>query len=443
MITEKEYPATHSMSTAWFAIDIDGNVGVLEFNENGPVPDGVPQTIPEDVLTDTMSDEENGIRTMHWNDDQVDEILDIMPDFNSFKDTDFDAIVQIDTAQTDYFVGLFISIPSQDDCDFVCLSEKRGLYYACFYSLTNKQKIDLEKKRTILKYMSRYSDTGDAWDSNNNDVTFHHDFNHLPVYLYQQPYWTQILMRRTYEPKYPLKENQLSMKVREKAFHFPFRFDEKKELQIAEYYPFRASRYEYENNDDSYELPTEHNTHTCIRGNTLPYVWCGKMCRICFNDSHTDVRTYWSSQFCERPTLAVIYGTHSELDYDWMEKWPLLRHSVSLPIIQGFPLPCESYSNKADKYIKKHSYKDILKNCKSNLEEALKTIKPYALILFEETKKSLGDFYPMECDRITINGLEYPFFMYEEIDKVYEEIRPYAERPYRGEIINRVRETCE
>lgn len=437
MTTDKEYPATHSMSTAWFAIDIDGNVGVLEFDENGPVPDGVPETIPDDVLFITMSEEENGIRTAHWNDDQVDEILDIMPDFNSFKDVEFYAIVQIDTAQTDYFVGLFISILSQEsDYDFVCLSEKRGLYYADFYSLTDKQKTDLEKKGTILKYMVRHWETDNVWDSNHKDVIFHHDFNHLPVYLYQQPYWPEILMRRTYEPKCPLKENQLSMKVREKAFHFPFRFDEKKELQIAEYYPFSASGY-----GKSYKLPTEHSPHARIRGNTLPYLCCGNMCRICFNDSHTDVRTYCPSQFCERPTLAVIYGTHSELDYEWMEKWPLLRHAVSLPIIQGFPLPCESYSRKADKYIKEHTYKDILENCKSNLEEALQTIKPYALILFEETKKSLGDFYPVECDKITINGLEYPFFMYEEIDKVYEEIRPYAESPYRGEIINRVRET--
>jgi len=36
--TNKEYPATHSMETSWFAIDEDGFVAVLRCEENGPVP---------------------------------------------------------------------------------------------------------------------------------------------------------------------------------------------------------------------------------------------------------------------------------------------------------------------------------------------------------------------------------------------------------------------
>ena len=38
MLQDKEYPATHSMSTAWYVADEDGNVGIMDFNENGPVP---------------------------------------------------------------------------------------------------------------------------------------------------------------------------------------------------------------------------------------------------------------------------------------------------------------------------------------------------------------------------------------------------------------------
>lgn len=29
MKTDKEYPATHSSDTAWFCVDMDGNVAVL------------------------------------------------------------------------------------------------------------------------------------------------------------------------------------------------------------------------------------------------------------------------------------------------------------------------------------------------------------------------------------------------------------------------------
>lgn len=39
MITDKEYPATHSMSTAWYMVDADGNVGLMAFDDNGPVPE--------------------------------------------------------------------------------------------------------------------------------------------------------------------------------------------------------------------------------------------------------------------------------------------------------------------------------------------------------------------------------------------------------------------
>ena len=42
MILDKEYPATHSMSTAWYMVDDDDNVAIIEYNENGPVPCDVP-----------------------------------------------------------------------------------------------------------------------------------------------------------------------------------------------------------------------------------------------------------------------------------------------------------------------------------------------------------------------------------------------------------------
>ena len=32
MITDKEYPATHSMSTAWYCVDEDGNVVEPEYD---------------------------------------------------------------------------------------------------------------------------------------------------------------------------------------------------------------------------------------------------------------------------------------------------------------------------------------------------------------------------------------------------------------------------
>ena len=44
MKTTKEYPATHSMSTAWFYADENGEVAIIEFEDNGPVPENVSNT---------------------------------------------------------------------------------------------------------------------------------------------------------------------------------------------------------------------------------------------------------------------------------------------------------------------------------------------------------------------------------------------------------------
>lgn len=39
---DKEYPATHSMETAWYAADEDGNIALIMYNDNGPVPENLP-----------------------------------------------------------------------------------------------------------------------------------------------------------------------------------------------------------------------------------------------------------------------------------------------------------------------------------------------------------------------------------------------------------------
>lgn len=40
MKTDKEYPATHSMSTAWYCADEEGNVAIIDIEDDGPVPVG-------------------------------------------------------------------------------------------------------------------------------------------------------------------------------------------------------------------------------------------------------------------------------------------------------------------------------------------------------------------------------------------------------------------
>ena len=55
MKTNKEYPATHSNDTAWFCVDLDGNVAVFDIEENGPTPnDFEGQHCIADLMTECL-----------------------------------------------------------------------------------------------------------------------------------------------------------------------------------------------------------------------------------------------------------------------------------------------------------------------------------------------------------------------------------------------------
>ena len=73
MKTDKEYPATHSMDTAWFVSDLDGNVAIFQFEEDGPGP--IPYTnLHTDELIPMLGEEKEGISVMPFTQKQVEEL---------------------------------------------------------------------------------------------------------------------------------------------------------------------------------------------------------------------------------------------------------------------------------------------------------------------------------------------------------------------------------
>ena len=76
MFIDKEYPATHSMSTGWFVADKDGNIAIFDFNENGPIPCDIPESSANGVLEeDFVLPDEKGIRNFNFDDNQADIII--------------------------------------------------------------------------------------------------------------------------------------------------------------------------------------------------------------------------------------------------------------------------------------------------------------------------------------------------------------------------------
>ncbi len=97
MKTDREYPATHSMSTTWFGIDKDGNVAIIDFNENGPVPSFIGEESPESVIADVFPDRISDRMTgLPFNDQQALCLIDAMEDADIKKPVEFTHIVQIE-----------------------------------------------------------------------------------------------------------------------------------------------------------------------------------------------------------------------------------------------------------------------------------------------------------------------------------------------------------
>lgn len=246
MVIDKEYPATHSMSTTWFGIDEDGNVAVIDFNVNGPVPSTEPsmrEQSLESLLMDVWPTVESGIRSIPFTENQCQAILKCMKEEPLQYELQ-ETLVQIDLTQKDYFVEKFPTIvhPNYNEVRLVRLSEKYGLYFVDLWDLSQSIIDEFNENHTVIKYHPCYFDFNDEYSHENEKWEFGHNVHGWPFFLYQQPYSTDQMTERTYEPKCPLKESQLSEEARKTALRFPLKFKQSKLLQIADYF---ASSWSY------------------------------------------------------------------------------------------------------------------------------------------------------------------------------------------------------
>ena len=77
MIIDKEYPATHSMSTAWYCVDEDGNVGIVDIHDYGPIPDECDneKEVNDMFWYDFSSEGSDGVRDLNLTPEQIAPLL--------------------------------------------------------------------------------------------------------------------------------------------------------------------------------------------------------------------------------------------------------------------------------------------------------------------------------------------------------------------------------
>ena len=249
----KEYPATHSMSTAWFFVDKDDNVALFNFEDNGPVPvgSGTDADVMDLCFCDTVV-EQDGRKRLNFTDEQVLDIcegqwMEYVPD--NYR---CDGIFQIDPAKEEQFFD-YLSGPRKkvknewDDCfDPVCLSKKYGIYlldldsYGSGHGMKNKYAKYMFDNGILLRFckLPNYDELLDYsslfGDDKKEDVPVN---DSCPYYLYGNDYDDFYPHKRFAVPKHPMKLSQMPIPLRDKVLRLDLKFSECDYIQIAHEVP--------------------------------------------------------------------------------------------------------------------------------------------------------------------------------------------------------------
>ena len=265
MIIDKEYPATHSMATAWFCVDKDGNVGVFDIDDNGPVPDtdyvdtDDYMMIRELIWDCFTEDGEDGIRTINLTPAQIKPMLDSPREDKWVQEENYrgklewfngswmEMIVKIDMTKYDIFLKA-LRMKKETYCNPVCLSKEMGLFYVDFSC--NKRGVELLLKNDVV--LAKYEPIDDCdFDYAEEEKGFPNEEDILTFYVYRQGYdpgFEPCIRFST--PKEPMTIKQLPDHLQKKVLKLPVSFKDTKKIQLAEFVKVSTwsvyETYEYE-----------------------------------------------------------------------------------------------------------------------------------------------------------------------------------------------------
>ncbi len=224
MIINKEYPATHSMDTAWFACDLDGNVAIFQFDENGPGP--IPFTdLHTDELISMLGKEKDGITMMPFTKEQIEELKSGLKPVYTKDEIRHYCNILIKPSVVDEF------IKSGAKFD-LCYSVEEGFYHLEYWDSYESDIINKFIKRGDI-LGAQECDIEIYFEDCRND-TSEHRLAHFPFYVYEQCA-INFPPGQVVVPRYPMKVDQMSAEAKEYMFKVPVRFAEKEYIEPAEY----------------------------------------------------------------------------------------------------------------------------------------------------------------------------------------------------------------
>jgi hypothetical protein len=434
MKIDREYPATHSMSTAWYIVDEDGNVGIMDFDDNGPIPYEIGEHIIEELVigVDTSANEED--LRVELTDDQIYEILG--KPCSADKIWWSVCVIQIYPERTDEFLSI-----AKTDKNFIetCISKKLGIYQidAVDY-VTDDNKIipnsllDYIIGLGIIKRVYKSLDFIDLLDDSTPDCQC--SFESLPYYIYAQPYDPGDMQELRIVPKHPVQIAQLPTALQNKVIRIPVKFKDTKYLQIARWVPC------YGNIGDDIEAYGCGYALLPVRNDEEAY---------CLTDILSSVPTPYDEnstggygygihykQICSFPTVLVFHGPI----LNWKDSYHDDFSEITLQSLfaQYFPPKLikdnfNSLSTEEQKEIVKASpIKEIFRNNVYVFEYIVNRFKPHLILIDDNEFEIISSVYPIENHEMNISGCKYPVYATSEVDDNRDHLTELAKLPYRG-----------
>lgn len=405
MQLDKEYPATHSMSTSWYIVDEDDNVAILDMNENGPVPWGTPEESIESLVLGYCDEggKKGKFYPVKLMPDQV-KLLLSEPHNPEEYDRWYDCIVEIDADKKEEFLLL----ARNKDCDKVCcISEDLNLYHICSDDAvvdengggwhvrirsSIKKMLDSHIILNVYEIKDFYID--DRYNDEGELVEYEKEWDNCPYYIYAEPYWTDCLSKRLNIPDNPIKLSQMPRELHNRIIRIPGRFDDREFLQIANYAPCVISSKEtliaY---DCEYELvPQEDGSEIYILSNLFPW------------DIYSVHRGKYDTQLCAYPTVLIIDGLIHARYYNMQTSLEdIFRYALQVSFLNF-----------------------------EWIERIIEKFQPNVVLFKGGAEKAMSDIISLNDHLITICGKSYPVYLYKDRKKYRNLIMALAGNPYRG-----------
>lgn len=225
MKINKEYPATHSMDTAWFVSDLDGNVAIFQFEEDGPGP--IPFTdLHTDELIPILGEGKDGISVMPFTKEQVAELKSGLKPVKAAVEIRALSNILILPEKVDALINAGANFD-------LCYSKEEGFYHLMCWKEDNEEEVQAFIDKGYI--LGAQQCDIEIYFSDERDDQTEHRLAHFPFFVYEQTRCINFPPERVVVPKYPMKVEQMPDDAKKYMFSLPVHFAEKKCLEPSEF----------------------------------------------------------------------------------------------------------------------------------------------------------------------------------------------------------------